>query len=154
IYNGNLSVEQQLAHGWLLRVAYVGSRGRNLNEYINLNPAVYTLGSTLGTDRRRIFQPFGLVGMFLEDIDSSYDALQVSLDRRLSKGLTLLANYTLAKSHDDHPVGQNVVSMNINLPNLSTIPWNLPGRHDFDKGPSTFDRRHRFVMSYTWNVPN
>jgi hypothetical protein len=135
-------------------VAYVGSRGRHLNEYINLNPAVYIPDSTLGTDKRRIYQPFGLVGMFLQDIDSSYDSLQVSLDRRLSKGLTLLVNYTFAKSYDDHPVGQAVVSMNINLPNLSTIPWNMPGRHEFDYGPSESDRTHRFVASYTWDVPN
>src|SRR5262249_18636729 len=45
IYNWNLSVEQQLAPSWLLRLAYVGSLGRHLNEYINLNPATYIPGS-------------------------------------------------------------------------------------------------------------
>jgi hypothetical protein len=153
IYNWNIGVEQQLAPSWLLRLAYVGSLGRHLNEYINLNPATYIPGSTLSTDQRRLFQPFGLIGMFLEDIDSSYNALQVSLEKRLARGLTILANYTLARSFDDDPFNQAVVSMNINLPNLSTIPWNMPGRHDMDYGPSIFDRTHRFVVSYIWSLP-
>src|SRR5262249_55949976 len=114
----------------------------------------YLPGSTLTTDQRRPFRPFGLIGMFLEDIDSSYHALQVSLEKRLSRGFTLLANYTLARSFDDDPFNQAVVSMNINLPNLSTIPWNMPGRHDMDSGPSIFDRTHRFVASYIWSLPS
>lgn len=153
IYNWNLAIERQVAAGWLVRTAYVGSHGSHLQEYIQYNPAVYIPGSSLGTDQRRIFQPYGLLGMFEEDIDSSYNALQVSLEKRLQKNFTILANYTYSKSMDDQPNGQNVTAMNVNLPNVSTIPWNMPGRHQMDYGPSIFDRTHRFVASYVWNLP-
>jgi hypothetical protein len=43
--------------------------------------------------------------------------------------------------------------MNVNLPNLSTIPWYMPGRHQMDHGPSIFDRTQRFVTSYVWSLP-
>jgi hypothetical protein len=35
----------------------------------------------------------------------------------------------------------------------SPIPWYLPGRHQFDRGPSDFDRTHRFVTSFLYNLP-
>ena len=152
IYNWNLAIERQLAAQWLLRAAYVGSRGSHLQEFIQLNPAVPP-GTPQTTDLRRIFQPFGLIGMFEQDINSSYHALQVSLEKRLSHGFTILANYTYSKSLDDTPNGQAVIAMNVNLPNLSTIPWNQPGRHLMDYGPSIFDRTHRFVASYVWSLP-
>lgn len=154
IYNWNLAIERQVASGWLLRAAYVGSHGSHLQEYIQLNPAAYIPGSNLSTDQRRIFQPFGLIGMFEEDINSSYNALQVSLEKRLTKRFTILANYTYAKSLDDQPNGQNVTAMNVNLPNLSTIPWYMAGRHQMDRGPSIFDRTQRFVASYVWSLPS
>ncbi len=122
IYNWNLAIERQIAAGWLLRAAYVGSHGSHLQEYIQYNPAVYIPGSNLSTDKRRIFQPYGLIGMFEEDINSSYNALQISLEKRLTHGFTILANYTYAKSLDDQPNAQNVIAMNVNLPNVSTIP--------------------------------
>jgi hypothetical protein len=153
IYNWNLTVERQLANSWLLRTAYVGSHGSHLPEYIQENPAVYIPGSKLSTDQRRNFQPFGLIGFFEQDVNSSYNALQLSLEKRLSRGLTILANYTFAKSLDDQPYNQAVVQMNVNLPDLSTIPWNMPGRHQMDYGPSQFDRTHRFVASYVWDLP-
>jgi hypothetical protein len=153
IYNWNLTIEHQLASRWLFRTAYVGSHASHLNEYIQKNPAVYIPGSTLSTDQRRIYQPFGLIGMYEQDINSSYNALQLSLEKRLSHGFTILVNYTYSKSLDDQPNGQNVVAMNVNLPNLSTIPWNMPGRHFMDYGPSIFDRTHRFVASYVWSLP-
>lgn len=154
VYGWNLAIERQFAAGWLLRTAYVGSHGSHGEEYLEYNPAVYIPGSALSTDQRRIFQPFSLIGMYEEDIDSSYNALQVSLEKRLQKNFTVMANYTYGKSLDDLPNGQNVVGMNIALPNVSTIPWNMPGRHQVDYGPSIWDRTQRFVASYVWNLPS
>lgn len=153
IYDWNLAVERQFAAGWLLRTAYVGSHGSHGQEYLEYNPAVYTAGSTLSTDQRRIFQPYSLIGMYEQDVDSSYHALQVSLEKRLQEHFTVMANYTYGKSLDDIPNNQNVIGMNIALPNVSTIPWNMPGRHQMDFGPSTWDRTQHFVASYVWNLP-
>ncbi len=53
VYNWNLTIERQLWPDWLVRAAYVGSRTNHLMENEQLNPAVYTPGSTLSTDARR-----------------------------------------------------------------------------------------------------
>jgi hypothetical protein len=153
IYNWNLAIERQFGTGWLVRAAYVGSHGSHGQEYLHYNPAVYTAGDKRTTDQRRLFQPYGLIGMFEEDVDSSYNGLQVSMEKRMQKHFTIMANYTYSKSLDDSPNGQNVIGMNVNLPNVSTIPWNMPGRHQMDYGPSSFDRAQRFVASYVWNLP-
>ena len=77
--------------------------------------------------------------------ESAYNSLQMSLTRRLSKGLQLLASYTYAKSLDNAS-GQDGLD-------TSTILGN-----QFDdranRGVSDFDRTQRFVLSYLWDLPH
>jgi len=89
--------------------------------------------------------------MNAQDINSSYNSLQASLEKRISHGLTLLGSYTYSKSIDDLPVGGNVSEIASDQP--SALPWDNPLRHQFDRGPSDFDRTHRFVASYVWQLP-
>ena len=151
IYNWNLSIERQVGANWLARVAYVGSHSSHLTETIELNPARFIPGSTLGTDQRRIFQPYGSIAQSSQDINANYNSLQLTARRRFSRGLMLLANYTWSKSIDTLPFGHGQAG--IASQNVSPIPWYLPGRHQFDTGPSEFDRKHNFVLSYTWELP-
>ena len=44
----------------------------------------------------------------INDINSSYHSLQMSAQKRMSHGLTILANYTYSKSLDDLPFGEGV----------------------------------------------
>ena len=44
-YNWNLAIERQVAAGWLVRAAYVGSHGTHLRDLVQLNPAVYIPGA-------------------------------------------------------------------------------------------------------------
>src|SRR5207302_6427720 len=84
-------------------------------------------------------------------INSSYNSLQVSLEKRMAHGLTILANYAWSKSMDDLPVGGGVSE--IGADSVSALPWDNPLRHQFDRGPSDFDHTHRFVGSYVWQLP-
>jgi TonB-dependent receptor-like protein len=78
---------------------------------------------------------------------SIYHSLQASLTHRFSDGLYLQAAYTLAKSIDN---GSG-----------STFQDELNGLLDFgdqftprdNRGLSDFDRKHRFVISYNWELP-
>lgn len=151
IYNWNLAVERQIASDWLVRAAYVGSHSSHLTETVELNPAAYTPGSAPSTDARRIFQGYASIGQASQDINANYNSLQLTLQRRFSRGLTLLVNYTWSKSLDDVPNGQGVAG--IASQNVSPIPWYFPGRHQLDYGPSDFDRAHRLVASYVWDLP-
>ena len=110
VYNWNFSVERQLGQSWVVRGSYVGSQSRHLLESLELNPAVYTAGSKLSTDARRAFQPFGSISQAAQDINSGYNSLQSTAQKHLSRGFSILANYTWAKSIDDMPYGQGITT--------------------------------------------
>ena len=157
LYNWNLAIERQVSSGWLVRAAYVGSHGSHIKETVELNPAPVASGKTALTSRRRLNTvfaccPFDSVTMDAQDVNSSYHALQLSLERRLARGLTIAGSYTYSKSIDTLPVGGGVTDVGADQP--SALPWDSPSRHQFDRGPSDFDRTHRFVVSYVWHLPD
>jgi hypothetical protein len=51
---------------------------------------------------------FSTVQADINDIGANYNAMQLSLERRVSHGLTVSANYTYSKSLDDLPFGEGV----------------------------------------------
>src|SRR5262249_14007605 len=108
LYNWNLAIERQLPSNVLVRAAYVGSRGIHLSETLNLNPA--PVGGAGGPRLNAIagFSAFSTVQQDAQDINSIYHSLQLSVEKRLSHGLTVLANYTWSKSLDDLPPGAGV----------------------------------------------
>jgi hypothetical protein len=84
--------------------------------------------------------------------NSSYNALQASLRKRFSHGLSFLASYTWSHSIDDvssfnitGSASQAVAGEN----DLAQNPYDLAA----ERGRSMFDSRHRFVLSYQWNLP-
>src|SRR4030095_11045650 len=97
---------------------------------------------------------FGNVSLDSHDVNSSYNALEVSLERRVARGVTILGNYTWSKSIDDLPYGSNGAGVaDLGADAVSARPWDDPLRHQFDRGPSDFDHTHRFNLSYMWQLP-
>ncbi len=154
VYNWNLSIEHQFAGGWLSRIAYVGTHASHIRELAQLNPAVYTPGSTLSTDQRRVFPGYGSIEQTTMDVSSHYNSLQLSIEKRVAQsgffhGLTLLANYTWSKAIDDLPAAAGVEGT---AP--SALPFWGPGRHQFDTGVSDFDHTQLAVASANWQLPS
>jgi len=154
LYNWNLAIERQLPSNILVRAAYVGSHGSHLKETIAFN--VSPVGG--GTPRLNAIAGPNVFGTTnngptqdSQDINSSYHSLQLSLEKRMSRGLTILGNYTWSKSIDDLPNGGGVAD--IGADTVSARPWDDPLRHQLDRGPSDFDHTHRFVASYVWQLP-
>jgi hypothetical protein len=154
LYNWSLAIERQLRSNVLVRAAYVGSHGSHLKETIAFN--VSPVGG--GTPRLNAIAGPNVFGTTnngptqdLQDINSSYNSLQLSLERRMTRGVTILANYTWSKSIDDLPPGGGVAD--IGADTVSARPWDDPLRHQFDQGPSDFDRKHNFVASFVWQLP-
>lgn len=71
--------------------------------------------------------------------NSTYHALQLSLNKRLTRGFTVLANYTFGKLLDD-------ASSDGDQP---ANPFDIAA----EKGHSDFDITHRFVASFVWELP-
>jgi len=164
VYEWNLTVERQLPASLLARLAYVGSRSINILETQNYNVGTYQplkpgaagtgLANTLvaaASGGKFGTNTFSTVQANITDITSRYHALQASLEKRMSHGLTILANYTYSKSLDDLPFGQGVSGFDANY---SPLPFNDPRRHRFDYGPSGFDHTHVFTGSYVWQTPS
>jgi len=152
IYNYNLSLERQLPANILGRVAYVGSQSRHLTEALNLNPKPVGASSSTPTRLNAIAGSplFSTVQQDLQDVNANYNSLQLTVEKRMTRGLMILANYTWSKSMDDLPPGAGVTGFDT----ASALPWDDPQRHRFDYGPSEFDHKHRFVASYVWQLPS
>ncbi len=86
-------------------MAYVGSRGYNLPIFIEVNPGVYAPGQT--ARGARLMPAFSLVRPTFSAAQSWFDSLQTSLRLLPTRGLNLLASYTLGKA-TDHVSGLNI----------------------------------------------
>jgi hypothetical protein len=152
----NLTLERQLAGDWVVRVAYVGLQARHLLETQELSPAVCS-GSLASPNSRRLFPQYGSIALASQDVNSHYNSLQLTAQKQFSRGFTVLANYTWSKSLDDVPYGTSPTTVGVQAAGgssyVSPIPWYLPGRHQFDYGPSEFDHQHRLVTSFIWQSP-
>jgi hypothetical protein len=92
------------------------------------------------------------VGEIASLANSHYHALETSLKKRFSYGLSFLASYTFSKSIDDvsscnitGSASQQVTGEN----DLAQNPFDLAA----ERGRSMFDARHRLVLSYQWSLP-
>ncbi|MFN7935392.1 MAG: carboxypeptidase regulatory-like domain-containing protein [Bryobacteraceae bacterium] len=138
----NLNIQRELARDYLLTVAYIGTKGTRLPLRNELNPALYRAGATAGNvPQRRIYTDFASIVDYQTVINSTYNALQITLNKRLSKGLSLLAAYTYSRSIDGS-------SLEVDAFN-GQDPRNLRA----DKGLSDFDLRQRFISSFIYELP-
>jgi len=160
----NLNVQRSFGESWLWEIGYVGTTGVKLPRFIEGNPAKYYPGQSTvdNVNQRRLYSGctlasptnciYGSVGEIASIANSNYNALQTSLRKRFSHGLSFLASYTFSKSIDD------VSSFNITgSASQQTAGENDLAQNPFDlgaeRGRSMFDSRHRFVLSYQWSIP-
>jgi len=87
---------------------------------------------------------YGHPGLDLTEYNSNYNSLQVTFNRRFSKGLQVLAAYTWSRYFDETSSFENNA-------------FNFPGINPFclkcNYAPSANDAPQRFVVSYTYTLP-
>lgn len=121
----NAAVEQGLGLSQTLKLTYVGSVGRQL--YLSKQYLPSYLGNTN-------FSAASYLYLTTNGASANYHSLQVQFERRLSRGLQMLASYTWAHSLDD---------ASSNLAVYTQL-----------RGPSDFDIRNNFEMALTYEVPS
>src|SRR2546426_12221665 len=128
----------------LVRVGYAGSKGDRLAMGRELNAAIYAPGATTATtnQRRPLAPNFSTVTAIESTGRSSYHSLQLTLDKRMSKGFSVLSSYTLSKNLDHASEAKQTGATQTN-----------PSDLEFDWGYSNADRRHRWVTSFLWQIP-
>jgi len=158
IYDWNATWEYQVRNDTVLHVSYVGTRGVHLRQDVNLNPGIYTAGSTASLQTRRPYQPFGIIYQNRNNGGNNYNGAQVDLEKRPAAGtgilnqITLLANYTYSKTRD-FGLAENGGITDIGSSIGSGMSFYDPRQHAFESGYSVLDHRHRFVASFIWNLP-
>lgn len=138
----NLSIERQLAASTTLSLAYVGSKGTNLVRSRDLNQPLPQAGNP---QANRPLPNFGGIFFIETGANSSYHSLQANLNRRFSRGLSILASYTYSKSIDD-------TSSFITSGPDKNFPQNSRN-YGAERARSSFDMRHRATATASWAIP-
>ncbi len=164
IQHYGLEIQYQ-PHGYLFSLAYAGARGTHLavsrgdNQPALASPANPVNGLTTNSvanaaQRVRFLGVAPLVFRVESSGTSRYDSVQATVNKRLSHGLQFLAAYTLSKSIDTagDSIGSTALGL-VGAPIVGEQVFNDQNNRAAQRGPSDFDRRHRFVLSYTWQLP-
>ena len=175
IQQWNTSVQYELFKDYVVEAAYVGTRGVNLFRQIAFNQAalasasspvvngvtgaVITTNTPANAALRAPFQGAGVNGFFQNQstAQSNYHSMQLSLNKRFTNGLQFLASYTWAKSIDNAS-GQGGGAGFGGVVNPGAVGETSPVlgnqlNNRANRGVSDFDRPHRFVLSYVYELP-
>jgi len=139
----NLTVERQLLPTTVLSVAYVGSESRHLSGEVDGNQP--TLASTYANPTANInaLRPFLGYGYFKTRetvFTSNYSSLQIALNHRSSKGLTVGAAYTWSKT---------LTTNSNDRDSAATNTYDIK----MDYGPSSFNQPQTLIFNYVYNLP-
>ncbi|MFL6439372.1 MAG: carboxypeptidase regulatory-like domain-containing protein [Terriglobales bacterium] len=136
----NVNVERALPLSTVFTAAYVGNRSERLFANDELNPGIN--GVRLNPNR-------GPITVRDNSGDSIYHGLDLKLDRRFKNGLLIRGAYTYSKLID------NVSEVFTLFGSSTSFRQNEllgTGGAQGDRGLSLYDHRHRFVLTYVYDI--
>jgi hypothetical protein len=154
----NLDVQTEFARDFLWQLGYVGSKTTHLTGCVEFNQALlatpqHPVNGETTTTSENVAQrvPFqGVAGgsyICQTTFNANYNSLQTSLTKRASHGLEFLTSYTYSKALDNTSGTGGLDSLDLDfLGNDQTDPRSSHGLSDFD-------RKHRFITSFLYQIP-
>ncbi|MGA2168112.1 MAG: TonB-dependent receptor [Terracidiphilus sp.] len=142
-FDYNLTVEHQILPTTVLSVAYVGSEARHQLGEVDGNQPTLASRIAYPTANINAIRPYVGYGYFRAKeaaFTSNYNSLQIDLQHRSSKGLTLNLAYTYSKS----------LTTNSNDRGSATTDTYNP---KMDYGPSSFNVPQMLILNYVYNLP-
>jgi hypothetical protein len=138
----NLTVERQLPWATTVEVAYVGRSGRNNQRKRNINqlqPGTLQANPGANANALRPYLGYGPIGLAENSGRSQYHGLQISVERRVARGLHAGVGYTLSRTKDDS----------------SSLTDVLPNTYDDSAyyGISDLDRTHVLIANWIYELP-
>lgn len=162
----NLSIQRQVSNDWLFTANYIGNNTIHMVTAAPINPAVFlglgqctingvhysVCSTTANTNQRRVLflqnpaegQYYGAVNQLDDGGTAEYEGLLLSAQRRLSHGVSALANYTWSHCISD------VWDPNVGTGNAVSLPGN---RRQFRSNCQTGDQRQIFNLSVVAQTP-
>lgn len=146
VYNYTFGLQSRLPAGFVLDTSYVGSMSRHLQAQINLNAIPY--GSTFlpqnaGITNRDFIRPymgFGDITYFKADATSNYNALQVSLNRRMASRLFFGLSYTWSRALTTASGDGDFARIDTN-------------NRQANYGLADFHRAHNLAVNWVYEIP-
>jgi Carboxypeptidase regulatory-like domain/TonB dependent receptor len=148
IQQWNVTLERDLGFNTGLRVSYDGNHGSNLGVQVNLGQLP---PNTIGYAAAAPLLKYPLFGEVESEVGGgiqNYDALTISVNKRLSRGLQFLTSYTFARNLTD--------AQGFNPSAFATeAGGNATDLNDFmlDYGNVAFTRRNRFLATFLYQLP-
>jgi hypothetical protein len=165
--NYNLTVQRDLGANTVFSIGYVGALGRHLIRPVEGNPITLagqqecladpTCNPATGTGflfQHQLYPThsvydggiFGSVGTQATEGNSTYNALQTSINKSFSHGFGMLANFTWSHAIDD---GSGFEDSGFQVRAINPYPQFAY----LNKGDSSYDARRRFVAGFTYQAP-
>jgi hypothetical protein len=153
--NYSVSVQRELPWGHFAEVAYVGNRGRDLLWHPEINQpsfdvlranAALPAAQRANTNFLRPYRGYSSIRQRRSDAFADYNSVQFYVNKRRGD-IRYTVSYTLSKATGlGSGNGDNPLAAEGYTPGA---PFDL----DFFVGPTTYDRRHAFVSTFTYQVP-
>jgi Carboxypeptidase regulatory-like domain/TonB-dependent Receptor Plug Domain/TonB dependent receptor len=154
------NIQLALARNWTLELGNVNARSTHLLRSRSLNQALWAspsnpirgaVSNTVANVGLRVPVP-GIPPDSLDLVESegtsSFNDLEVSLSKRLSRGLQFLSSYTFSKTLDSDPANVNGSSAG------NTLTRGDQNSAPQRRGRASFDRTHRFILSGLYSFPS
>jgi outer membrane receptor protein involved in Fe transport len=144
VQSWNFNVQRELMPGFGVTAGYFGSKGTHLRISRNINQPVNGIRPFPRLSAASPIRPNAALGNITQiesTGNSSYNALWLTADKRLRRGLQFNASYTFSKSIDYNSLNSQgvIVQDSYNLRN--------------SRGLSDYDARHRFVVNAIYLLP-
>lgn len=145
----NLTFEHELGFDTGLRVSYIGNHGSNLEVMQDGNQVhANSLGYFNGPWQGRPFQDWQIIESVANAAKSNYNSLTADVHKRFGNGLQFESSYVFTRDLSTAG-GGNPTALAVQPANFVTDRFN-PG---LDYGNVIYDRRHRFLTTFLYNLP-
>jgi hypothetical protein len=137
-------IQKQLGKSMSAEIAYVGNRGVDLLFPRDLNQVPPNLLGPGNAQTKRPYTQFQGIRTLFDDANSLYNALQLTVRRNFSSGLTFLANYTYSKSMDNS---------SLDLTSGIGNEYQISSNTRLNRAPSQYDIKSRLVGAMVYDLP-
>jgi hypothetical protein len=157
----SLSIQRELHQTLVMEIGYTGSRSLNQINQLQGNPAILTaeqaatVAQTKSTtsipsvQARRQYPQFGSRVIIGTSAQATYHAGFARLDKKFSRGIQFGGAYTFGRLMSNNDESLGVADITTGSPQVPQDYLNIGA----EKSLSVFDRTHRFVVSYIYEVP-
>jgi hypothetical protein len=153
----NLTFERDLGFNTGLRLSYTGSHGSNLETMVDLNqvPAntmgYYQNAADPSAPYAQQLVPFplwGIIQSVYNEAESNYNNFTIEANHRYARGLQFQASYSFTRDLSNEAGGNPTGFVG------AGGSWLTDRFHPgLDYGNVMFDRRHRFLATYLYELP-